>query len=228
MSPRVWFRSRGQLAAKYTSKQLLDLRLDVTKPAEITAAFDEAAKAYGRIDVVYNNAGYAVLGEFEATTEQTARAIFDVNFFGAVNVTKEAVRAFRDVKKPQGALDSISDTLASELDPEWNIKILEVESGTFNTNAKQNVFRTKDHPAYSKPTLAANQTKTSLVGDSFPPETPLASAAVEAIYKLSEVEEPPRHLPLGNGAVQLEVAHSRSAELLENARKVASWSGCLR
>ena len=92
----------SDLAAKYTSKQLLVLKLDVTKPTEITAAFDEAVKAYGRIDVVYNNAGYAVMGEFEATTEQTARAMFDVNFFGAANVTKEAVRIFRDVNRPQG------------------------------------------------------------------------------------------------------------------------------
>lgn len=92
----------SDLAAKYTSKHLLVLKVDVLKPAEIRAAFDEAVKAYGRIDVVFNNAGYNVIGEVEATTDQIARAVFDVNFFGAVNVSKEAVRTFRDVNKPQG------------------------------------------------------------------------------------------------------------------------------
>ncbi|KAI0725857.1 hypothetical protein C8Q72DRAFT_930941 [Fomitopsis betulina] len=251
----------SDLAAKYTSKQLLVLQLDVTKPAEITAAFDDAVKAYGRIDVIYNNAGYGVFGEVEATTEQTARAVFDVNFFGAVNVTKEAIRIFRDVNRPQGgrliqmssavvyfepglvsfyaatksALNAVSDALAIELDPEWNIKVSSptiivlslasqplLEAGGFSTNALQSLVRTEGHPAYSKPTPATSGLRELLSGRSHPPGTPLVSAGVKVIYKLSEVEDPPRHLPLGNDAVQ--VAQSRSAELLENARKTASWS----
>lgn len=107
----------SDLAAKYTSKQLLVLKLDVTKPAEITAAFDEAVKAYGHIDIVYNNAGYSVLGEVEATTEQIARSVFDANFFGAVNVTKEAVRVFRDVNKPQGGRLMQMSSAAVHFDP---------------------------------------------------------------------------------------------------------------
>ncbi|KAI0725305.1 hypothetical protein C8Q72DRAFT_877475 [Fomitopsis betulina] len=217
--------------AIYTPKQLLVLKLDVTKPAEVTAAFDEAVKAYRRIAIVYNNAGYSILGEFEATTEQIARAVFDVNFFGAVNVTKDAVRIFRDMSSgvvyfdpaavsfyaaTKSALKSVSDALAVELDPEWNIKISEVEAGAFSTNALQAMVRTADHPAYTNPALGANQHKTFLAGSSFPPETPPVSAAVE---------DPPRHLPLGNDAVQ--PAQSKSAELLENAQKVASWSESL-
>lgn len=92
----------SDLSSKYTSKQLLVLKLDVSKPAEVVAAFDAAVKAFGRIDVVFNNAGYSVLGEVEAASEQIARGVFDVNFFGAVNVSKEAVRIFRDVNRPQG------------------------------------------------------------------------------------------------------------------------------
>ncbi|EPS98220.1 NAD-binding protein [Fomitopsis schrenkii] len=228
----------SDLAAKYTSKHLLVLKVDVLKPAEIRAAFDEAVKAYGRIDVVFNNAGYNVIGEVEATTDQIARAVFDVNFFGAVNVSKEAVRTFRDVNKPQGgrliqmssmvvhndpagyafyaatkcALNAVSDALALEVDPEWNIKIIEVESGAFNTNVMQSTVRTEAHPAYSKPTLVGNQVRNLLAGTTSPPGTPT----------LSEAEDPPRHLPLGKDAVKK--AQTRSAELLENAQKVASWS----
>lgn len=92
----------SDLAVQYGPERLLVLKLDVVKADEIISAFDAAVKAFGRVDVVFNNAGYAVVGEFEATSEQTARALFEVNFFGAANVTKEAVRVFPDVNRPQG------------------------------------------------------------------------------------------------------------------------------
>ena len=92
----------SDLAAQYGPERSLVLKLDVIKANEIKSAFDAAVKAFGRVGVVFNNAGYAVVGEFEATSEQTARALFGVNFFGAANVTKEAVRVFRDVNRPQG------------------------------------------------------------------------------------------------------------------------------
>ena len=106
----------ADLSARYDAKQLLVLKLDVVKAEEIRAAFDAAVKAFGRIDVVFNNAGYAVLGELEATPEQTARALFDVNFFGAANVTKEAVRVFRDVNRPQGGQLLQMSSMAVHLD----------------------------------------------------------------------------------------------------------------
>ena len=55
----------NDFASQYTSQQLLVLRLDVSQPAEITAAFAKAKAAFGRVDVVFNNAGYAVAGEAE-------------------------------------------------------------------------------------------------------------------------------------------------------------------
>ncbi|KAJ7487878.1 NAD-P-binding protein [Mycena latifolia] len=51
----------------------------------------------GRVDVVFNNAGYAIIIEIGATPEDAARAMFEVNFWGAAAVSKEAVRVFRDV-----------------------------------------------------------------------------------------------------------------------------------
>jgi NAD(P)-dependent dehydrogenase (short-subunit alcohol dehydrogenase family) len=46
--------------------------------------------------VVFNNSGQIVVGEVDA------RKPFDVNFWGAANITKEAVRFFRDVNSPAG------------------------------------------------------------------------------------------------------------------------------
>ena len=89
------------LAAKHTPDQLRVLKLDVTQPAEIVAAFAEAKKAFGRVDIVFNNAGVGSVGEVESTPEDAARHVFDVTFWGAVNVSKEAVRFFRE-ENPSG------------------------------------------------------------------------------------------------------------------------------
>ena len=89
-------------ASQYPSNQLLVLRLDVTKPQEIKDAFTKAKEAFGRVDVVFNNAGVIVLGEVEGTPDDTARKMFEVNFWGAVHVSQEAVRFFREENNPQG------------------------------------------------------------------------------------------------------------------------------
>lgn len=98
------------LKAKYSAEQLLVVKVDVSKKEDITAAFDKVKEVFGRLDVVVNNAGYAVVGEMEDTPEDIARALFDVNFWGAVDVSKAAVKFFRDVNQPRagGRLINIS------------------------------------------------------------------------------------------------------------------------
>ena len=86
----------ADLASKYGKDKLLVLKLDVTHPEEIKAAFDDAAKHFGRIDVVFNNAGFIAAGETEAISEDSARKMFETNFWGAARVSQEAVRFFRD------------------------------------------------------------------------------------------------------------------------------------
>lgn len=91
-----------QLLRTWTGGQLLILKLDVSKPDDIKDAFRTAEIRFGRIDVVYNNAGCSLMGELESAPEEDARKMFDVNFWGAINVAREAIRFFRDVNKPQG------------------------------------------------------------------------------------------------------------------------------
>ena len=90
------------LVSKYATTQLLVLPLDVISSAAIPAAFSAAIAKFGRIDVVYNNAGFAEIAEVEGTPDADARSVFEVNFFGAANVSREAVRVFRDVNSPRG------------------------------------------------------------------------------------------------------------------------------
>jgi NAD(P)-dependent dehydrogenase (short-subunit alcohol dehydrogenase family) len=90
------------LAAEYPTSQLVIVKLDVSHRSDISPAFEKARQAFGRIDVVFNNAGQMVVGEVESLSEEVARKLFDVNFWGAANVTREAVRFFRDVNSPPG------------------------------------------------------------------------------------------------------------------------------
>jgi NAD(P)-dependent dehydrogenase (short-subunit alcohol dehydrogenase family) len=77
------------------------LQLDVSSPPEIASVVAAAIEKFGRLDVLINNAGYGLAGDFEATTDADARKQLETNFWGPVNLTKEALRVFREVN-PNG------------------------------------------------------------------------------------------------------------------------------
>lgn len=91
----------SDLLAKYPS-QLLVLSLDVKYPEQIHAAFENALERFGRVDVVLNNAGICVISEAEGMSDERGRELFEVLFWGATNVTKEAVKIFRERNNPPG------------------------------------------------------------------------------------------------------------------------------
>ena len=84
------------LQSQYPSSQLLVLPLDVTQSSAIASTFADAKRVFGRVDVVFNNAAIGVFAEVEGTTDDVARTMFEINFFGAANVSREAVRFFRE------------------------------------------------------------------------------------------------------------------------------------
>ena len=99
------------LKAEYSSDKLHILKLDVVNEGDINAAFKYAEEKLGRIDIVFNNAGRCLLAEVEGTAHDVARKMFDVNFWGAMDVSKEAIRFFREVNKPRGGrLWNVSST----------------------------------------------------------------------------------------------------------------------
>lgn len=79
--------------------RVLALSADVREPGEIEDAVVRAIEAFGRIDIVANNAGYGLVGAVEEATDEQARAIFDTNVFGVLNV----LRATLPVLRAQGA-----------------------------------------------------------------------------------------------------------------------------
>lgn len=69
--------------------------LDVNDAESIDKALHAAIHDFGRIDVLFNNAGYAVTGAFEAATPAQVQAQFDTNVFGVMRVTQAVLPYFR-------------------------------------------------------------------------------------------------------------------------------------
>lgn len=71
-------------------------RLDVQDPQSISAAVAATLERFGGIDVVINNAGYGLFGVFESTPLAKIRDEFEVNVFGAMEVTRAVLPHFRE------------------------------------------------------------------------------------------------------------------------------------
>jgi NAD(P)-dependent dehydrogenase (short-subunit alcohol dehydrogenase family) len=74
------------------------VELDVSNGAQVREVVGRILKEAGRIDVLVNNAGFAVYGAVEETSLEDARRQFDVNLFGVAAVTKAVLPAMRAQK----------------------------------------------------------------------------------------------------------------------------------
>lgn len=83
---------------------------DVTDENSVKDAFAEVIKRSGKIDVLVNNAGFGISGAAEFTALEQAKKQFDVNFFGTVACTNEAVKYMR--KSGGGTVVNVSSLAA--------------------------------------------------------------------------------------------------------------------
>src|SRR5579871_638430 len=80
--------------------------LDVADESAAQAAVQVALDAFGRLDVVVNNAGFGDIAPFEQLSAERFKAVIDTNFYGVVNVTRAAVPHMR--KQRSGCILQIS------------------------------------------------------------------------------------------------------------------------
>ncbi|KAI0738869.1 NAD-P-binding protein [Daedaleopsis nitida] len=238
--------SLGDLALKYTSDRLLVLPLDITNTEQVAGAFTRARDTYGRIDVVVNNAGIAALGEVEVVDEPAGRAVMETNFWGTLRVSKEAVKFFRDVNPPGhggrllqmssylGLLGApgnsayvaskfgtcMTETLAAELDPAWNIKVTLIEPGWIYSEMLPKASFPPPHPAYSNPELPCNRTREASIRSMVVWKDPRKCA--EVFYRIGLLPDPPLRIVVGRDAI--EAARRKIAELTETVDKYEQWS----
>ena len=67
------------------------IRLDVTDPGSIDEAVVIALEKFGRIDAVVNNAGFAVVGPFEAATQEQIERQIETNLYGSFYATRAII-----------------------------------------------------------------------------------------------------------------------------------------
>ena len=79
-----------------TSENLAFVQLDVTDEAQAKTAVEEAVKQFGRIDVAVNNAGYAVMGNFEELPPTDVEQQFATNFWGVAYVMRAVLPLMRE------------------------------------------------------------------------------------------------------------------------------------
>src|SRR6056297_1896887 len=77
---------------------ILVTKLDVQDLTSIASTIKEGIDMFGKIDVVLNNAGYALMGTFESASRESVSRQFDVNVLGLFDVTRAVLPHFRENK----------------------------------------------------------------------------------------------------------------------------------
>jgi NAD(P)-dependent dehydrogenase (short-subunit alcohol dehydrogenase family) len=147
--------------AKRENLPLQVIQLDVDNDKSVSDAINTIVKESGRIDIVINNAGYALAGPFEETSNEEIRAQFETNFFGAVRVMQGAIPIMREQRRgkivnitsmggriavpldslyhgTKFALEGLSESLQYELGP-FGINIILIEPGAVGSNFWKNL-----------------------------------------------------------------------------------------
>jgi NAD(P)-dependent dehydrogenase (short-subunit alcohol dehydrogenase family) len=216
----------------------LALDLDVTDQGQIDAAVKAAEVKFGGIDVLVNNAGYGYQASIEEGVDAEIRAQFDANVFGLFALTRAVLPGMRARRKghvinitsvagfigfpgsgyyaaSKHAVEGFSDALAAETQP-LGIKVTCVEPGPFRTDwAGRSLKQTPVTIADYAETAGARMKGTAAVSGNQPGD-PMRAAA--AMIKLTQSDNPPRHLVLGEFGFN-NVTNKLKARLAE----IESW-----
>ncbi|WP_165075829.1 SDR family NAD(P)-dependent oxidoreductase [Paludisphaera rhizosphaerae] len=130
------------------------VQADLSEPEQVAKLFAAAKKAYGRLDVLVNNAGVYEFAPLEEITLEHFRKQFDLNVLGLILATKEAARLFGDeggsvinissvaakaampaasvYSATKAAVDAVTRSLAKELGPK-KIRVNSINPGMVET-----------------------------------------------------------------------------------------------
>ncbi|MEE4543114.1 oxidoreductase [Streptomyces sp. V4-01] len=208
--------------------------LDVTDAGAAHSAVRVGVEAFGGLDVVVNNAGFANSGPIEEMAEEDFRAQFEANFFGVVNVTRAALPVLRGQRSgtfvqfsslggrvggtpgmgayqsAKFAVEGFSEVLANEVAP-FGVKVVIVEPGAFRTDWQGSSMELHAvGPDYERTVGAMNAYRAENDGNQ--PGDPVRAAQV--LIRAVRDQDPPRRLLLGAQAVTmaLEAGDARAAE----------------
>lgn len=210
----------GNLEQRF-GDQVRCVALDVTSETAAAAAVQTAVDAFGRLDVLVNNAGYGNMAPIEDTSLAEFREQIETNLFGTIIVTKAALPVMREQRAghimqfssvggrigsvgrapystAKWGVEGFSEVLAKEVGP-LGIKVTIIEPGGFRTDfAGASTSLRAGRPEYDATVGAAARFQNDYNGKQ--PGDPKRAAAV--IIRIAGVAEPPLRLPLGSDAAR--------------------------
>jgi NAD(P)-dependent dehydrogenase (short-subunit alcohol dehydrogenase family) len=224
------------LVKKY-GDQVRTASLDVTDEKGALAAVQVAVKAFGRLDVVVNNAGFGDIAPFEQLSPERFKAVIDTNFYGVVYMTRAALPIMRKQKSgcilqissvggriaaipgnssyhaAKWAVGGFTESLATEVAP-FGVKVCALEPGGMQTNWGARARRdTPDLLPDYEPSVGAfhNRLKSHWGQENSDP-----AKVAQVVLRLAASDHLPAHLLLGSDAVlyagQAEATRSADAE----------------
>src|ERR1700757_759217 len=221
------------LVQKY-GDQIRTASLDVADEDAARLAVQVAVDAFGRLDVVVNNAGYGDVAPFEQLSSERFKAVMDTNFYGVVNVTRAAVPLMRMQKSgcilqissvggrltrpgstpyhaAKWAVGGFTESLAQELAP-FGVKVCALEPGGMRTNwgVRANQDMPELFPDYEPSVGAVVKALKSYWGQEISDPVKVA----QVVLRLADSDRLPAHLLIGRDAVRFagEAEKTREAE----------------
>lgn len=220
-------RSLSQLkdAAATDDKNFLPLEMEITSERSVKEAIDATVAAFGRIDMLVNNAGYGLVGGVEELTDAEARRNFDVNVFGSLNVIRAAMPQLRNQGSghivnfssiagvtgsfpafgiycaTKFAVNGFTEALALEAKP-FGIKTTLVLPGYFRTNFLESdsiVTPQNQMQEYTEVRAMQQAHEEQIRGNQ--PGDPVKGVA--EVIKMTEAENAPLYFFLGSDAVKM-------------------------
>lgn len=223
--------SIADLNDKY-GEQVLTLALDVTQAHQVQDAITTAYAHFGRLDIVFNNAGYSLVGTIEEASATEIRALYETNILGPVAVIQAVLPLLRKqgyghilgtssnlghVTMPvigyycssKWAFEAIHESLAAEVAP-FGINVTIIEPGAYATEfgSQESLKFAQDMDVYTDfKAQFINSLKNMERGD--PAATP------SALFKIIDSKNPPLRFNLG--------AHNLSWTRQAYAERLALW-----
>ena len=220
----VTARDPGQVQAIVAAhpQNAIALQLDVASEAQINRAVIAAEKAFGRIDVLVNNAGYGYLAAVEEGEESEIRAMFETNFFGLAVLTRRVLPGMRNRKRghiinvssvgglignpsagyynaTKFAVEGLSEALAKEVEP-LGLHVTVIEPGPFRTDWAGRSLKIPRNAieAYAG---TAGARRNQIAGYSGK-QAGDPERAAQAIIRVAESAHPPMNLILGKDGLK--------------------------
>jgi len=183
-----------------TGDSLAFVQLDVTKEAQAKPAVEAAINAFGRIDVLVNNAGYSLLGNFEELSTAEIEQLIATNFYGVMHVMRAVLPVMRQQRSGRIInVSSLAGIVGFKHCGAYSAAKFAVEAGFFRTdlldinNAKYAGSSIEDYAAEGKAEAMWSGYHGTQQGD--------PAKLGDVLVKIAGMDNPPKQFVAGSDAL---------------------------